>query len=55
MDGSKSVDRGDRSLGARLRAAGLLTLFLTGLGVAVAAAFGAMALAVAALIDQALG
>jgi hypothetical protein len=39
----------------RLRALVLLVLLLAGLGVAVAAVVGVVSLAVAALVDQALG
>jgi hypothetical protein len=50
-----AVERGDRRWTARLRAAGLLALLLTGLGVAAAAVIGATAIGIATLIDQALG
>lgn len=55
MEVRESVERGDRPLWTRLRSAGLLALLLTGLGVAAAAVVGAMAIAVATLVDQALG
>ena len=49
------AEPGDRPWWVRLRSAGLLAVLLTGLGVAVAAVIGAVAIAMAALIDQALG
>jgi hypothetical protein len=52
---SETVERGGRGGLAHLRAAGLLALLLMGLGVAVAAVVGLVALGLAALIDQALG
>ena len=54
MEGS-DVEGGDRRGWAKVRSAGLLVLLVAGLGVGVAAVVGALALASAALIDQALG
>lgn len=51
----ESDEPGVRSAWTRLRSVGLLALLLTGLGVAAAATVGAVAIAVATLIDQALG
>jgi hypothetical protein len=51
---SEDVERGDRR-GHRLRSGALLVALLTGLGVATAALIGVLALALAALMDQALG
>jgi hypothetical protein len=48
-------ERNDRRWWDRVRSGVLLVLLLTGLGVGVAAVIGALALATAALIDQALG
>ncbi len=55
MEVAEAVDRRDRPWWSRLRSAGLLALLLTALGVGVAAVIGAFALAMTALIDQALG
>ena len=52
---STVVERDDRRGWRRLRSGALLVLLLAGLGVGVAALFGALALATATLIDQALG
>ena len=54
MDVRERVDGRD-PVWARLRSVGLLALLLTGLGVAAAATVGAIAIAVATLVDQALG
>ena len=55
MEVNDVVERGERPRGARVRSGLLLALLLIGLGVGVAAVVGAIALATAALIDQALG
>ena len=52
---SEAVEQGDQQWWARVRSALLLGALLTGLGVAVAAVIGLVALAMAALVDQALG
>jgi hypothetical protein len=52
---SETGERADHRWLPPLRSAGLLGLLLTGLGVAVAAVVGLVALGLAALIDQALG
>jgi hypothetical protein len=49
------VEQDDRRGWARFRSGVLLVALLTGLGVGVAALIGALALATAALFDQALG
>jgi hypothetical protein len=54
-DVAEAVERDQRSWWTRLRAAALLALMLTALGVAAAAALGLVALGVATLFDQALG
>jgi hypothetical protein len=52
---SEVAEAGDRRGWAWLRSAGTLALVLTGLGIAAAAVIGVLGLAVAALVDQALG
>jgi hypothetical protein len=52
---SKAAEHDDRREWAMLRSAGMLALLLTGLGIAAAAVIGVLSLAVAALVDQALG
>ncbi len=49
------VERDDRPWWLRLRSACMLALFLAALGVAVAAVLGLAALALASVLDQALG
>jgi hypothetical protein len=49
------AEREHRSLATRLRAGALLGALLIGLGVAAAALIGVLAVALAALADQALG
>ena len=55
VEASKAVERDDRPWWRRVRSGVLLVLLLGGLGVGVAAVIGALTLATAALIDQALG
>lgn len=55
MEVSKLVERDDRRGWRRVRSVALLVVLLAGLGVGVAAVVGALALATATLIDQALG
>jgi hypothetical protein len=52
---SRVVERGDSPGWRRLRSGALLVGLLVGIGVAAAAVIGVLALALAALADQALG
>jgi hypothetical protein len=51
----EDAGRDERTWWVRLRSAAVLALLLLGLGIAVAAVLGVVALAVAALFDRALG
>jgi len=55
MEASEGTERSDRSAWTRLRSGVLLGGLLIGIGVAAAAVIGIVAVAVAALMDQALG
>ena len=55
MEIDEGAERDARPWWVRLRSGALLALLLTALGVATAAVVGLLALATAALIDQALG
>ena len=55
MEASEVAERDVRPWWVRVRSGVLLALLLTVLGVATAAVVGVVALAMAALIDQALG
>ena len=55
MERSEGVERVGRPGWRRLRSGALLVALLVGLGAATAAVIGVLALAMAALMDQALG
>jgi hypothetical protein len=52
---SRVVEQDDRPWWRRVRSGALLVALLVGIGVATAAVIGVLALALAALLDQALG
>jgi hypothetical protein len=55
VQSSEDVERDERSAWQRLRSGVLLVTLLVGIGVAAAAVIGILAVAFAALMDQALG
>ena len=55
MEVSRVAEQGDRRWWRRVRSGALLVALLVGIGVAAAAVIGLLALALAALLDQALG
>jgi len=55
VERSEGVERAGRPGWRRLRSGALLVALLVGLGAAAAAVIGVLALAMAALMDQALG
>ena len=55
MEVSEVVDQDERPWWVRVRSASLLVLLLVGLGIAAAGVVGVLALALGALLDQALG